>query len=312
MEAERKVAQLNEEIQGLARGIRSRDQTIQESNVKIELMERRMDMVKKQADAITSLESEIAKARKQERSYEEAIEQLQSDLDTLERDNETLKKLAAIAERQRKLSHIFVILFTDSFSTASVGPQVAESENVTTVEGSLETSHLLEQVKHSRIYQKTIIADSFVWKIEALRGAVRYLRRENSYLKGQDLLKEIQALPTLPDFSSRGPTPPLDPSGSSSESESDSDEQRPPSLRSLATETSLLYRDVIQFSSTPKIVDLTAMNRKRMESSQNIRGWMPKRMTPSYQLLERKLAAERLSRRVRGLLERASSLGMTR
>lgn len=100
VEAERKVTQLNEEIQGLARGIRSRDQSLQESNVKIELMERRMDMVKKQAETITGLEAEIAKARKQERSYEEAIEQLQSDLDSLERDKETLKKLAASAERQ--------------------------------------------------------------------------------------------------------------------------------------------------------------------------------------------------------------------
>lgn len=123
-------------------------------------------------------------------------------------------------------------------------------------------------------------------------------------------MREIQALPALPDFSSRAPTPPLDPSGSSSESESDADEAGPPTLRSLATETSLLYRDVIRFSSTPKIVDLSAMNKRRTEAPQNIRGWIPKKMTPSYQLLERKLAAEKLTRRVKGLLERANSLGM--
>ena len=100
VEAERKVAQLNEEIQGLARGIRTKDQTIQEANVKIELMERRMDTVKKQAETISNLEAEIAKARKAERSYEEAIEQLQTDLDTREQENSKLKQLTAGMEKQ--------------------------------------------------------------------------------------------------------------------------------------------------------------------------------------------------------------------
>lgn len=274
VEAERKVAQLNEELQGLARGIRSRDQIIQESNVKIELMERRMDTVKKQADTISSLETEIAKSRKQERSYEEAIEQLQSDLDALEQENAKLKQLTAGMERQ-----------------PSVGPQTQEPENVTAVESNLETSHLLEQ-------------------IEALRGAVRFLRRENSFLKGQDLLKEIQALPLIPEFS-RPATPPLDASGTSSESESEVETPPTPSLRSLATETNLLYRDLIAFSSSPRVVDLSIINKRRTDGTHNTRGWYPKKKLPSYQLLERKMAAEELNRRVKGLFEKAHSLGIS-
>lgn len=126
VEAERKVAQMNEEIQGLARGIRARDQTIQESNVKIELMERRMDTVKKQADTIFSLETEIAKSRKQERSYEEAIEQLQSDLDALEQDNAKLKQITAGMERQREfdstlrcISAMLLMFINDSLRRSS-------------------------------------------------------------------------------------------------------------------------------------------------------------------------------------------------
>jgi dynactin 1 len=76
------------------------DQTIQESGVKIELMERRMEAVKKQADTITDLESELSKARKQERAYEEAMEQLQSEIDSLEQDNARLKVAAPGPERQ--------------------------------------------------------------------------------------------------------------------------------------------------------------------------------------------------------------------
>ena len=92
--------QLNDEIQALVRNIKSKDQSIQESSVKIELMERRMETVKKQADTINDLEVELGKARKQERSYEEAIDQLQHDLDTLEQDNIKLKALANNPERQ--------------------------------------------------------------------------------------------------------------------------------------------------------------------------------------------------------------------
>lgn len=102
VEAERKVAQLNDEMQGLVRSLKTKDQNIQESGVKIELMERRMEAAKKQADAILDLEGELSKARKQERAYEEAMEQLQADLDALEQDNAKLKALTAGQERQGK------------------------------------------------------------------------------------------------------------------------------------------------------------------------------------------------------------------
>ena len=100
VEAERKVAQLNDEMQALARTLKTKDQTIQESTVRIELMERRMETVKKQADSIGDLEGELSKARKQERAYEEAMEQLQADLDTLEQENAKLKTQATNPERR--------------------------------------------------------------------------------------------------------------------------------------------------------------------------------------------------------------------
>lgn len=100
VEAERKVAQLNDEMQALVRNLKSKDQHIQEAGVKIEMMERRMETVKKQADAIADLETELQKARKQEKAYEEAMEQLQADLDALEQDNAKLKQVASVTEKQ--------------------------------------------------------------------------------------------------------------------------------------------------------------------------------------------------------------------
>lgn len=145
-------------------------------------------------------------------------------------------------------------------------------------------------------------------QIEALRGTVRFLRTENSYLKSQDLLNEIQALPPLPEPVSRLPTPELDPSGLSDSDDSDLDTlHTAPTLRSLTTETKLLYRDVIKFSSSPRVVDLSTLNARRAETN-NGKIWMRKKETPAHQVWERKMEAERLSRRVRGLLDRASTI----
>jgi dynactin 1 len=132
-------------MQSLVRTLRAKDQSIQETAVKIELMERRLEASKKQADTISELESELAKARKQESAYEEAMEQLQSDLDVLEKDNAKLKAAAvAHPERQGEVSHACLYsMVVNVLPSAEV--QRPEVEAVA-VEGSLETSYLLEQV----------------------------------------------------------------------------------------------------------------------------------------------------------------------
>ena len=145
VEAERRVGQLNDEIQALVRNLKSKDQNIQESSVKIELMERRMETVKKQADTINDLEAELSKARKQERSYEEAIDQLQHDLDALEQDNIKFKALANNPERQGM--EISLSPFCQGLTTRSVASAAQPTDAETLqVEGNVETSYLLEQV----------------------------------------------------------------------------------------------------------------------------------------------------------------------
>jgi dynactin 1 len=148
VEAERKVTQLNEEMQGLVRTLKTKDQHIQETAVKVELMERRMEGVKKQADTIADLEAELVKARKQERSYEDAIEQLQGDLDTMEQENTKLKQAGGGHERKPS------------------GVPIPDVESVT-VEGNLETSYLLEQASnciHLLKFMLSIVIDRrFPW-----------------------------------------------------------------------------------------------------------------------------------------------------
>lgn len=154
------------------------------------------------------------------------------------------------------------------------------------------------------------------------------------------MLRELETLPRLsvPILSTpRSATPPLLPSGlsdTSTDSEGDDDRSSDeeggeglingsrviklnrksrPTLRSLTNETKALYRDVIRFSSSPRVVNLSALNAQRSGNSDGQvcgggRGWVPKKQTPAAQVLERKAQADKLGRRVQGLLERASVL----
>lgn len=177
------------------------------------------------------------------------------------------------------------------------------------IEGNLEASHLLEQ-------------------IESLRGAVRFLRTENGYLKGQDLLKEIQSLPSLGP-APYGHTPQVPYVAADGANEIDSDDPLPSaghvvhtkgenidgrsglnteavaggvnakgekaSLQALSTESKLLYRELLEYSASPKLIDLDVLERERKQ------GWIPQRKTAAYQLWERRREGDRLKRQVQGL-----------
>lgn len=115
------------------RTLRAKEQHIQESGVRIELMERRMEGTKKQTEMIGDLETELQKARKQERAYEEAMEQLQTDLDTLEQENKKLKVAATTVERQGTK-----LRFLGTTSTSDKGSQLRQEHR----QWRLKTSRL--------------------------------------------------------------------------------------------------------------------------------------------------------------------------
>lgn len=68
----------------------------------MELLEKRMAIVKKQTEQIASLEESLQKSQAQEHMYAEAIENLQAEYDALEQENARLKKAAAQKEEQRQ------------------------------------------------------------------------------------------------------------------------------------------------------------------------------------------------------------------
>lgn len=83
---------LTEESKDMLREIRIRDQSLQEQGVKVEMLERRLEATRKLADTVLELENDVAKARKQEKVYEDAIEQMQGELEAMEGENAKLRK----------------------------------------------------------------------------------------------------------------------------------------------------------------------------------------------------------------------------
>ena len=113
---------------------------------------------------------------------------------------------------------------------------------------------------------------------------------------------------TLEGPGAAGP-PELVSSGNPDSSESDSEEPvQPPSLRTLAAESKILYREVIKYSSSPKVVDLSVARKKREGEDKSGKAWLPRKKTPAYQVWERKMEGEKLGRKLQGLLERTSAI----
>lgn len=113
-----------------------------------------MENAKKEMEQIKFLEADLEKSKQQEQMYAEAIENLQSEYDTLEAENNELKKEANKREekRQSMLKKANFDLFT---TTAEEENHVAE-----------EYYELLNQ-------------------LELSKASIRYLRAENVHLKSQ-------------------------------------------------------------------------------------------------------------------------------
>lgn len=296
VDAERDVARLTEEVRTMSHAMRTKvsnssralklrtaweadrcdrrpqEQLYQESLVKIEILEKRLEGVKKQAEAMARLEAELAKSRRQERTYEEANEVLQRDLDNMERELDKVKQATTAAEKQGQSTpppcSLLFSAMTDSTLYDHPPPAAGAVDQTTTYdptsgishhESNLETSYLLE-------------------RISSLRSAVRFLRSENAFLKSHDLVSDLDALPAyeLP------PTPPLTPERNSNDGfppsrerddgqEAEEEEglrtglpwmpttnrtSSPLQPESFAVRSKRLLREARLLSCTPRLVDL--------------------------------------------------------
>ena len=194
-----------------------------------------MQAAKKQVEFVGELETELAKARKQEKAYEEAIESLNKDLDTLEQENAKIKQSTVPA-------------VTPTRPSAGLGSSQSEPIGFT---GSLETAHLLSY-------------------IEGLRGSLRFLKSENSFLKSRSMVSDLDSLPPLPSSGKK-------------------DDQ----LRVIIDQTRALWKDTMSTTSQAAVVDLS-----RIEPT---RKWQKHSSKPETQLERQRAKMDRLKSRFASL-----------
>ncbi|PIA17401.1 hypothetical protein COEREDRAFT_7367 [Coemansia reversa NRRL 1564] len=156
-DVQRRTEALNEEIISLARELKLRDQTIQEHNVRAEMHEKRTDTMRKQSEHVAELKKLLDTARTKEHTYEEAIESLQSEMDSLEAEARKLRQANEAAAK-----------------AAAAGGFLSGSNG----SGSPIPTDLLGLRN----------------KIGTLQDSVAYLRKENAHLRAKYMYKEELAL----------------------------------------------------------------------------------------------------------------------
>ncbi|RUS21843.1 dynein associated protein-domain-containing protein [Endogone sp. FLAS-F59071] len=186
------------------------DQSLQESTVKIQLLEKRSEVIKKQvhqnissnltlscflnqADQIKALEEELDKTRDQERSYREACDSLSKELDELTATMDDLK-------RSKK----------------------AEKQSTTPRKSEFDINSSLEGDTYDNLAVKA--------QLDSLKSAVRYLRAENARLKRKEVLQGFD-LAVVPGLKLE-----------QTQEESEKTEQAKNLLKSVALETKVLIK----------------------------------------------------------------------
>lgn len=117
-------------------------------------------------------------------------------------------------------------------------------------------------------------------QISALRGAVRYLRAENSELKKVDNLDGTISPDSIMEKLEKNPV------------------VKNKALKAIALETRVLIKDALALTVMPKLIELQAPTKK----------WTPTKYSPDYQLQQQKSLIKTLTRRGDDLKDKLSSL----
>ncbi|CAO3622239.1 unnamed protein product [Cunninghamella echinulata] len=296
---DRKLQQHADEILKLIKDIKMKDLSLQEASVKVELLEKRMETVKKQADQIAILEESLQKTQTQEQMYAEAMENLQAEYDGLEQENAKLKKLISKKEEER------------SITTSTTLPKKSD------LDGSDNNNATLDSNTNSNLLTLTT-------EIDSLKSVIRYLRAENKHLKSCDLARTIK-LDQLPNIVHKHETPQQQSTTTTNDDDNETEEEKKDTeneldsskneiyrsngnpirdqVRSFATEARILIRDVRMVGATPKLVNLSEVHRGGK--------WQRHKYTPDYQYQTQQSAMYTLKQRTETLQSKLEQLQLT-
>ncbi|KAG0253188.1 hypothetical protein DFQ27_007619 [Actinomortierella ambigua] len=202
-DAEQKAQSLQDQVLKLVKDAKLKDQALQESNVKIDLLNKRMETFKKQAEQISYLDQNIDKAKSQEKAYEELIQNLQTDIADMQQENAQLKRALRKTENRGMMSSLKRP--TVPGVPGSPGSTVAGAGPGNGSTGSLGGSMILGGLDQDGMVVGGVSSLSLVSadglenlpsrellvQMESLKAALRYVRSENAALRTRAAMQDL-------------------------------------------------------------------------------------------------------------------------
>ncbi|KAJ3162016.1 hypothetical protein HDU86_005714 [Geranomyces michiganensis] len=271
------IAAQKAELISLMTAATQKDQQLQELAVAIELLQTRAaSNTKGAAGRVLILEKDLKAAIEKSSVFEGAVQRLHADLETLEKENEQLRKLARRADAPRH------------GAAGSAGELI----------GSRAAS--LMEIKNDERGP----SPEWLSQLEALKSALRFVRLENARLKaarasqsaaslfdsGDPLMKRgLQTRPTLPPSAEE-----VEPSSLDSNSKAGSED-----LAFLKLAARDLARQISEAAVLPRVVDVSRMPPRIGPTGG--RAWRPTRDDPRVQRLQSQQNHIALCKRHEGL-----------
>ncbi|KAI9303761.1 dynein associated protein-domain-containing protein [Cunninghamella echinulata] len=315
---ERKLQQHNDELVKLIKDVKLKDQSLQEANVKIDLLERRMEFAKKEAEQISQLEDALEKANNQEQMYIEAMDNLQAEFDVLEQENNQLKK--EVAKKEEKRQSLLKKMNYEDFNLL----QNSSNNSISANGSSTSDPNKMDDLPNG--YQ---MMDSHM---QTLKAAIRYLRSENAQLKSQDYSRHLELYELPPIIGS-----PLkeeekkNKKNKKKEKENDEEDEEDEEddevdedddddddddddeyedetkvnkerIQTMKNQTQILLKDLRMASAAPKVVQLSPSAYKQKGQ------WQSMKTSPSYQYQQQQSALFTLQQRTKQLQKNIQAL----
>lgn len=282
-ESQRLVSKQAEDLRDLYKQIKARDEVIEEFRIKIERLVKQLQKSRQDNEAVDKLREELSETTKRMKAYEEGNAALQVELEQMQqRYEQALGESAGKTSKETGKDAETAISSGARIFSGTLGAHVPP--------GNYEVSYLLDQ-------------------LEALQGVVRYLRSENSLLKGRDLFSKMDSLPTI------ALPPPKAPSGVQDKDLVSDDPQRglPKSKKEaragshnashiqqkearLHVENKRLWAEWMQMASSPKVVLLPPNS-----DSTARRSWVPMSQQPHVQFQTQLQQRRRLEQKIHAL-----------
>jgi len=230
-----KLENRDEDVKELKRSLKLKQEEMSEYQIRIGLLEKKLENAGKDSDdRVEKMQHKLDEAtiqlKKKEKEFEETMDALQGDIDSLESEKAELK------EKLKMLSKRTIIEgMTRQTSQAGVVPGSSNvlSQNVAAVGDS---PMLLQQICN-------------------LKEALKSIKGENCRLHSSRLREQIKRLPPL--IVPKKPTGLVSQTGSIKIGDTSVQDATPSSMKSLSKNTNTLLEELYQLSSCPKVVDIS-------------------------------------------------------